>query len=236
VLFRSTVYRARNHKASGDYPGAVQEMIEGRYGGVCLFAIGPVGSMGPAQEELPPPERGRRLAEIISGRVEGIFSSAAAPRTVARLGSAIVEADLPVLQFRVSQGWRLSPVVSPLIHSRRTYVHAVRINDLVLLGMPADYSGELADWMEKVGDYWTRRFCVVVTSFNGDYIGYLLPPERYSFGFYEGQMAFFGPGCGEYFGQIARRIIYVWARNGSDAAPRADEAPYRGRAAGAPAN
>ena len=48
----------------------------------------------------------------------------------------------------------------------------------------------------------------VGTSFNGDYVGYLLPQRRYSTPHFETRGEnLFGPWCGEYFNEISRRVV-----------------------------
>ena len=58
----------------------------------------------------------------------------------------------------------------------------------MLLGAPADYNGNMAS--ELRGEGGVRG---IVTSFNGDYIGYIVPKARYDVDSYEPRnMAFFG--------------------------------------------
>jgi len=134
-------------------------------------------------------------------------------RSEATLACGILEVDLPQTQYRISSGWRLSPIMTSLIHARQSYIHVVRINGMVFLGMPGDYSGELSSRLSRhvgpgaagAGD---NVLIPVITSFNGDYIGYLIPHERYAQDRYESRDAnFFGPWCGEYFHDLSVRLI-----------------------------
>jgi neutral ceramidase len=62
------------------------------------------------------------------------------------------------------------------------------VGNRVLLGAPADYNGPMAS--ELCGGGAVHG---IVTSFNGDYIGYIVPKERYDLDSYEPRnMAFFG--------------------------------------------
>jgi hypothetical protein len=133
-------------------------------------------------------------------------------RPEATLVAEVLTVDLPERQYRISQRWRLSPVITSLVHARESYIHVVRINELVLLGMPCDYSGELSArlegrWMKNAAAD-TNALLPVCTSFNGDYIGYLIPHERYAADNYESLgVNFFGPWCGEYFHNLSVRIV-----------------------------
>lgn len=132
----------------------------------------------------------------------------------------ILEVDLPQAQFRISSTWRLSPIITSLIHDRQAYIHVVVINEMVLLGMPCDYSGELSArlvWPAGGAAPGDSPLVPVVTSFNGDYIGYLVPHERYSLSQYESRDSnFFGPWCGEYFHKLSVRILERLAGSRAD--------------------
>lgn len=195
-----------DRRVSGDYPGAVQRAVAERTGAVTLFAAGAVGGMGLAAPKTGDPEQLARLSEGIAAAAAGGFGGADAASATVRLATAILPVDLPPQQYRISENWRLSPIAAGFLHGRRTVLHAVRINDAILLGMPADFSGELAAELERWGA--RRGLTAAVTSFNGDYVGYLVPRKRYGSGDYEVRgMSLFGPWCGEYFCELARRIM-----------------------------
>jgi hypothetical protein len=71
---------------------------------------------------------------------------------------------------------------------------------------PGDYSTELAGHLrQELAD---EGLFHVSTSFNGDYIGYLLPAEHYDSGHYETRtMGVFGRWCGQYITEVSRRIL-----------------------------
>jgi len=139
-------------------------------------------------------------------------------RSEATLAAAVLRVDLPQTDYRISRHWRLSPIMTSLIHGRVSTIHAVRINEMVLLGMPCDYSGELSARAEAYpapGQCSGDELVPVVTSFNGDYIGYLIPRGRYAADHYESRGAnFFGPWCGEYFYNLSTRLVERLAESG----------------------
>ena len=204
----------RSRLISADYPGVVQRGLEKRFGGTWLFAAGAVGSMKPATVLPRGPRRleefGRKVLSVAAALSAGALEGA---REEVSLACGILAVDLPQIQYRISSGWRLSPIITSLIHDHETYIHVVRINSLVLLGMPGDYSGELSARLERrVGAVAAASgggaLIPVITSFNGDYIGYLIPHDRYSQDRHESRDAnFFGPWCGEYFHDLSVRII-----------------------------
>ena len=208
----------QDRRISGDYPGAVQRAIERATGAVALFAQGGVGSMRLAIERTRDAgaftAAGGKIAAVAAAGFGERGPAGQAAATV-ELAAAIVPVDLPPQQYRISEHWRLSPIACGLLHDRRTYVHVLRINEAVFLGMPGDMSGELADELERWSD--GRPLSPVVTSFNGDYIGYLVPQRHYGTGNYEVRKTnLFGPWCGAYFWELSRRIMKRMAARGAE--------------------
>ena len=74
------------------------------------------------------------------------------------------------------------------------------------ISTPCDFSGELA---LGIKDYARRNgLQAVVTSFNGDYIGYVIPSRYYHLDGYEPRlMSFFGPDTPEYLSDLIRRML-----------------------------
>ena len=212
----------RSRLISGDYPGMVQRELEKQLGGTWLFAIGATGSMNPATGQPRGPKRlqevARKVLSVARPLAAGALSGAKA-RDEATLACGILAVDLPQTQYRISSGWRLSPIITSLIHGRESYIHVMRINSLVFLGMPGDYSGELSarlGWRVGAGGPPPADDALipVVTSFNGDYIGYLIPHERYCQDQYESRDAnFFGPWCGEHFHDLSVRLVKRLAKS-----------------------
>lgn len=204
-----TCYGKSTRKAAGDYPGVLQNKIESSsLTSTCMFAIGSPGSMSPAKNAPKGAKRAKQVASAIVPQLADLTTSS----KTCQLASAVLEVDLPPIQVRIGNYFRLSPVAGRYLHSRRSYIHILRINDLVLLGMPADYSGELTMELEKYAAEQTSTLIPVVTSFNGDYIGYLIHESRYHLDHYESrEMNFFGPYCGDYFNALARKTLeYIY--------------------------
>ena len=114
---------------------------------------------------------------------------------------------MPPLGVRISDGLRLRPWVSRklLPAMRDSYLQVFRINDSIWIATPCDYSGELALGIKE--HMAARGFDAVVTSFNGDYIGYVVPLRYYHASGYEPRvMSFFGPYVPEYLDEFARKM------------------------------
>lgn len=197
---------------SADYPGAWQRAVEAATGGVAVFLAGGVGSHGPVS-----PTRGFQGAEAmgqgLARRLLDRLPTVPLSRQVA-FGTLGVSVSLPELNVRVSDGVRLRPwLAGTLVPAKtRTYLQAFRIENAVWVSTPCDFSGELALGIKDFLRARTGRQAVI-TSFNGDYIGYVVLPRYYHLDGYEPRtMSFFGPTIPDYFDDLIRRMALHLAR------------------------
>jgi hypothetical protein len=85
-------------------------------------------------------------------------------------------------------------------------VTSLQIGETVLLGVPADYSGELLPSLEQQAARQGQQ--VIVTGFNGGYIGYVTPDQHYQLQKYETRaMNFYGPHSGSYLTAILLQLL-----------------------------
>jgi hypothetical protein len=201
----ATVLGGRVMEYSADYPGAWQRAVEKETAGFALFLAGGVGSHAPVAGEhgFAGSERmGRELAARLSKQL------AETPLTNSiALGILAVDVALPELNLRVTDSIRLRPWVTrqllPAGHD--SFVQGFRLQNSIWISTPCDYSGELALGLKDV--LRARGFSGVVTSFNGDYIGYVIPSRYYHMSGYEPRiMSFYGPYVPDYIDELARTI------------------------------
>jgi hypothetical protein len=194
-----------NLEYSGDYPGAWQRAMEKRGFDHAVFMAGPVGGQtaaGPRYRFSAVEAYGETLAT----RVEAVLPKLAY-RNETELGALGLDMVLPSPQLRFADMWRVRPWVARLLLPLRpqTYFQAIRVGRTILISTPADYAGELALPLEA--DLRKQGLTVAVTSFNGDYVGYILPGKYDHVASYETrEMAFFGPGMGDFAADILARM------------------------------
>jgi hypothetical protein len=201
----ATVLSDQVMEFSGDYPGAWTRALEQATGGFAMFLAGGVGSHSPVAgaRGFDGIERmGRALAEEVRRRLPDL------PLTN-RVAFAVLglEVDMPEVHARVSDGWRLRPWLAKrlLPVAGRTLLQAFRVNNSVWFSTPCDFSGELALGIKD--NLSARGLRAVVTSFNGDYIGYVIPDKYYHLGGYEPRtMSFFGPNTADYLDELLRAL------------------------------
>ena len=215
-----------NRKLSGDYPGVLMRKLEKSLGGNVMFSVGAVGSMLPVskeEKEITSIEiqkkklntMGESLAHLITkslmsstefdkSKVSNILSWSSSEVTIQ---SEVIPIELPFPNYRLSDNLRLSPfLVNAIFHDNDTFIHALKIGKLFFLSYPADYSGELATSLEQ----WANDKDVYpwATSFNGEYIGYILPSRHYDKNHYSVRdVNFYGRWAGDFFLETSKQII-----------------------------
>lgn len=190
---------------SRDYPGVLVDALEERID-FAAFSAGAVGSHSPVFFQREPfegtEEVGERLAAIL--RHELHQAETTYTRT---LGYNRVPLLLPDPQWRISENLRLAPTLFNWLFGKHpAYVTSLQLGNIVLVGAPADYSGEFMDELEHTAAQ--EGLQVIATSFNGGYIGYVTPEEHYNLDKYETRsMSFFGPHSGDYLTEMLQLLL-----------------------------
>ena len=215
-----------NRELSGDYPNLLMRKLEEKLGGNVMFSIGAVGGMLPVGDGVKPvknlenekkqlKEMGESLSSFIAASLQNPtqFDKTQLTKITSwnaessNIQSELIPVALPYPSYRITDNLRLSPfIVNSLFHDNDTFIHALKIGKLFFLAYPADYSGELAASLENWGDEngiypWT-------TTFNGEYIGYIMPSKHYDKSHYSVRdVNFFGRWAGDYFLETSKTII-----------------------------
>lgn len=209
TLRRDSLYLSR------DYPGHTVDAIEqDKHTDFALFMAGAVGSMGFQTDADTPDARAVQLGE----RLAGVFLDADSNQVAdARLpGDSLravhslsewVPIPLPPQTARISRDFALRPwVFSAFFGQSPGAVKVTLIDQTLLLGMPADFSGEISTELDEYAR--KRGLNLVITSFNGYYTGYITHDRHYEKDLYETTtMSWNGFGAGDYYTRIARDII-----------------------------
>lgn len=210
----ATVLSSSVMEFSGDYPGDWQRAVEAATGGMAVFLAGGVGSHSPVPGDkgfAGAAHMGRALAQPVTDQLPEL------PLTNAvTFGLVGIDVSLPPLNVRVSDSVRLRPwLAAKLVPAdRTTFLQAFRLNDTVWISTPCDYSGELALGFKD--SMRARGYRGVITSFNGDYIGYVICARYYHLDGYEPRvMSFFGPNVPDYFDEMIRTMALALINSSS---------------------
>jgi hypothetical protein len=182
---------------SADYPGALARRLRERTGAPVFFLAGAVGSMTVVRDDLRGPDGSDRLGAMLADAAARALPEIPYRRE-GRLASLRFPVYLPTPQIRLARGLALSPVLPWLFLPRMASLQAVAINDLVMVGVPGEYSGEESLAVREAGR--ARGLHTLVTSLNGEYVGYIVPDARYWTENYETRWGTtYGPHLGSYF-------------------------------------
>ncbi len=202
----STVLNSATMQLSRDYSGVLIDSLERKQVNFAMFMAGAVGSMGPV-------ENGKNDFDEVNNQANGIFNHL--PKNIDGLNILenidlqTYKLDLPLRDPnpKIFKNWGLRPwLFKILFGDEPSFLKITKINNTLLIGLPCDFSGEL---MEKLDNYAkSKGLNLIITSFNGGYIGYVTNDKHFDLDLYETTtMAWFGTENGAYFTEIVIDII-----------------------------
>ena len=194
-----------NMQFSGDYPGYWQRKLEKEDFDMALFFAGSVGSHR-SQTEGEKFEASRYLGEALADSLLKFKVHTEMSDSI-EMSSLSLGMGLPEFHIRVSDGLRLNPGLGGKLFPPigDVSVQAARIADLIWITTPCDFSGEMALACKNAVSKDDYR--ALVTSFNGAYVGYIIPGKYYHLNEYESRlMSWYGPNMGPYTREMIRRM------------------------------
>ena len=196
------------HELSGDYPHALVKSLEEQLD-FAMFCAGMVGSHRAKGYGLQDfdfvADYGKKLADIITSRNDSSVYVSEPQLEIHTLPLALPKSQMRLGKNLIVRDWLFSLAIGSL----QANIKVLRIGNILMLGMPCDFSGELAvegnfDSLANANDYQ-----LFITSFNGNYIGYISADQHYASSSKEEVRAlnWVGPGMGNYFVEIVKDII-----------------------------
>lgn len=190
---------------SGDYPAFLTQHLEEEEVDFALFAAGTVGSHRPLTKGNTP-EEVNAYALAIDARLNADTSSVALTGE-AQLRTSKVDIQLGEPQLRVSTNLRLRPwVFRSLLGEVPAYLDITQVGNILFISSSGELSGVFYEAWDALAK--EKGLELVVTVFNGSYIGYITPDELYDAHYHEVRdMNWFGPGNGQYFDHLIQEVI-----------------------------
>ena len=202
----ATTLNADKNFLSADYPGElVNQLNQKEY--FASYMAGSVGSSGPVGEELKDDfVQMKNLSEGLSTKILEEIKNIRV-ETVNQLSLSTFTVSLREPQVRFTQNWRFRPwVFKTLFGDYSAEIRALKIGKTVMIGTPCDYSGELMPEVIKAAR--NRNLNLIVTSFNGGYVGYITHDRHYDLNSYETRvMNWYGVQNGVYFQEMIEKIL-----------------------------
>ena len=202
----STVLDSKNYALSRDYAGALVDSLEDGEADFAVFMAGAVGSMGPKEIGETDFEQVAHQADGVETAIQSGFDSIQL-EPVTTLRAFTVELPLREPTPRLNTTWALRPwVFRWAFGDYPSFVKALRIGNILLVGLPCDFSGEL---MAELSAYAADRgLHLMVTSFDGAYAGYITDDRHFDQNLYETvTMSWFGPYNGAYFSEVVKNVV-----------------------------
>jgi neutral ceramidase len=200
-----TVFHQNLMSLSGDWAGLMMTELKGKIDFPC-FSAGAVGSHGPYEETKDQEEEARYMADHVAKIVADNFDSIPISNTTL-LSMTHLPLYLREPNERITQNIAVRPwLFKKLFGDEKVYINTLQIRDIFFAGTPCDFSGELLGPIDSVAN--ERDLKLIVTSFNGGYIGYITDSKWYGMKTYETWiMGWFGPGNGDYMSEVLERLI-----------------------------
>ena len=190
---------------SGDYPNYLVDYLEEDNVDFALFAAGTVGSHRPMAPGNDIPSVQQYAASLDS------LIAASGSTVDPAQGSLLQSATLPLYlrdpHYRISDNIRLRPwVFNSAFGDTNAHFDVVRLGNTLMIASSGEISGVFyEDWEKQAAE---KGLNLIITTFNGGYIGYITPDRYYNHRYHEVRdMNWFGPYNGAYFDEIITKII-----------------------------
>lgn len=192
---------------SADYPAKTIQLLEEK-NNFAMFMSGMVGS----HRFKFSPDDGYTFINNIAPQVVSRIDTAAhaAPMDSAAVRYAHIPIEFGPAQARIDRNWKVNNWAFRMVFNKLkgefTYLE---LGDVVFIGTPCDFSGEIyaVDSLERFAG--ERGKHLIITSFNGDYVGYITEDHHYETSKKEeiNALNWVGPHYGEYFSTMIKKLL-----------------------------
>lgn len=203
----NTVFHQSLMKLSADWSGIMMKQLnESGKINFASFSAGAVGSHGPFEFTKDQDEEAKYMAggvaKIIEAGFDSIPTQFISPINMIHLPLYLREPNLRVAGDFVIRPW----LFHKLFGDGKVYINTFQVGNIFFAGTPCDFSGELVGRIDLVAESENKK--LLITSFNGGYIGYITDDKWYPLDTYETRlMNWFGPENGSYFSEILMRVL-----------------------------
>jgi len=204
----STTMGDKNMEISGDYPGYWERKMEETTVDMAIFFAGSMGSQSPVSkgEGFDKPKYiGESLADSLIGRIQNCTL-----KDSVSLSSVSLKMNLPQYYFRLTTKLNLSTYLSKKLmpYPENAYLQTVQLGDMIWVTAPCDFSGEYA--LQYKNSLAVKGYQANVSSFNGSYVGYIIPGRYFYLDKYEPKlMGWFGPNMGDYTMDLIHQLTNI---------------------------
>lgn len=192
---------------SCDYPGFLVDSLEHSSEiDFAAFCAGAVGSMKPGEVGKESFEKAITIADSLFHKVKDSHNLIDL-KPGRNLSCAYFPIEMRDPNLKISNSLALRPwIFHWLLGRQEVGLSMISLGENVFIGTPCDFSGELGLALDSVAA--KKNINLLITSFNGAYVGYITPDKYYDLVKYETrEMNWYGPGNGSYFTELIDKII-----------------------------
>ena len=201
----STIMNSKFMGLSGDYPNYLSGIMEKKEYELALFAAGTVGSHKPLAGGKEP-EHIVNYANTLYRHIQNEEDNMGLIQGY-QLGVADFPLALRKAHYKIGKNVRLRPwVFNNLFGDTNAHFDLILLGNTLMISSSGEISGVFMESWEKYAN--DHGLNLIITCFNGGYIGYITPDEFYDEPLYEvREMNWFGPYNGAYFDEIIRKLV-----------------------------
>ena len=204
----STTLGDENLLISADYPGFWQRKMEAGSVDLALFFAGSMGSQTYISSGKGF-EKTRFIGEALADSL-GVYLKKTPLQNEISVSSVTLKMNLPDYNIRLTSKRNLATPVCLKINPLQdnNYLQAVRLGQTIWITTPSDFSGEFA--LQIKNNLKALGYEANVTSFNGSYLGYIIPGKYFYLDKYEPKtMGWFGPNMGDYTMDLIHQVTEI---------------------------
>lgn len=190
---------------SGDYPHYLVEKLEDKMYDFAMFSAGLVGSQAPARTGNQPEHTEAFAEAVYQQSIKNVKQTS--PVSKEKIAFSKLPVALREAHYRLGKNVRLKPwLFESAFGKSNAHFDVLLLGNTLMLSSSGELSGVfMKDW-EALAK--RRGFNLIVTTFNGDYIGYITPDELYDCDYHEARgMNWYGPYNGAYFNELINGLI-----------------------------
>ncbi len=205
----ATCLNHENRLLTGDFPSYYTQLLQNQRSiDFAAYAAGAVGSMGPVIQSRDF-AAAKNIAEKLAEQTNLLRMLKPGPISSSSLISFQLKLPMRSPRVKISKNLAIRPYwFEKLFGTYNHHLSIVKVGQNLFIGLPCDFSGELAVPLYQYAR--AKGLNLVLTSFNGDYIGYVIKDEWYDLPKYEARtMSWYGPDAGSYLSEIIKRIIDI---------------------------
>jgi hypothetical protein len=204
----ATCFGKSSRALTGDYPSYFhQKLASDSLIRFSTFFAGAVASMGPDTQGRKEADAAQFIGHNMAEQISLLVNLGTIYEPLAEINAFRLKVPLRSPQLKISQNLKIRPwLFRKVMGEYQVDIQVLKLNNTLMIGMPCDFSGELALPLYEYAR--AKGLNLIITSFNGGYIGYVTLDEHYDLEKYETRtMNWYGPDSGAYFSEIITRII-----------------------------